>query len=44
MTEKRRHLDDWGWFLKCYWMVLFAPFRYMKEIIGIRKGRRRNKW
>jgi len=44
MTEERRPLDDWGWFLKCYNMVLFKPLKYMQEIMKIRRARRRAKW
>ena len=29
---KPKILDDWHWFLCCYQMVLFRPFKYMEEI------------
>lgn len=29
---KPRVLDDWWWFIMCYWMVLFSPVEYMMII------------
>ena len=34
---KPQILDDWHWFLTCYWMILFRPFEYMRIV-------RENKW
>jgi hypothetical protein len=33
---KPKVLDDWYWFLKSYWMILFNPLAYAKEIYKIR--------
>lgn len=33
MTPDRKMpeiMDDWYWFLMCYWMILFQPLRYAK--------------
>lgn len=37
-----RILDDWWWFLMCYWMILFNPLMYAEEIRNIRKNN--SKW
>ena len=31
-------LDDWHWFLMCYWMVLFKPFQYMRFVLWNKYG------
>jgi hypothetical protein len=41
---KPKIMDDWYWFLMCYWMVLFQPLRYAREVHTIRKNREKEKW
>ena len=35
-SMKPKILDDWHWFLVCYYMVLFRPLDYMEDIRKIR--------
>jgi len=35
-------LDDWYWWLMCYWMILFRPFEYMKFTLQNKRSKKEN--